>query len=244
MMNIVIPMAGEGSRFKKEGYELPKPLIDVKGKPMIWWAIKSVEFERNARLILICRTEHEEKYKISSIVKGLGFKYDFEFIFIDKLTEGAACTVLKARKFIDNIDPLVLINSDQYIDWNPNHFLSIIEKTNSDGGILTFHNKHPKWSYAEVNDEGYITYVKEKEPISTYATVGLYHFAKGSDFVAGADSMIHKDARVNGEFYVCPVYNEIIMPMNKKILNYPIPSQSMYGLGTPEDLKEFINANV
>jgi dTDP-glucose pyrophosphorylase len=241
-INICIPMAGEGSRFKNAGYIDPKPFIPIFDKPMIQWVIKNLSVtNRESNFIFICRNQHELEYdfskKIKNIFKNIEATYDI--ITIDKLTEGAACTVLKARNLIDNNEELLIANSDQYMDWNSNDFIKIITNTESDGAILTFHCSNPKWSYAKVDENGWIIQVKEKEVISNYATVGIYYFKHGKDFVCGADEMIQKDIRFNNEFYVCPVYNELIYPMGYKVLNYPIPTQCMNGLGTPEDLEKF-----
>lgn len=247
-VTIVIPCAGEGKRFSEVGYTLPKPLIPIQYKgvkyPMIDLVMSNLgsPSQLNVKFVFIVKQSHCDKYHIDTKIKEtLGKWYAIEPIVIpiECTTEGAACTVLKARKFIDNEDAIVIANSDQYIDWYAPLFWDTVQDTDSDGAMVTFHSTHPKWSFAALNEEGYVTRVAEKDPISTYATVGIYYFKKGSDFVWAADEMIHKDKRVNGEFYVCPVFNELIVPKNKKILAYPIPTCSMHGLGTPEDLKRF-----
>ena len=156
---------------------------------------------------------------------------------IEGVTEGAACTVLLAKKFIDNDNPLLLANSDQFIDWNSHDFFYTTENSATDGTILTFKSTHPKWSFAKLDHHGFVTEVAEKKPISDMATVGIYYWNKGSNFVKYAEQMINKNIRVNNEFYVCPVYNEAILD-NKKIRVHNI--SQMYGLGTPEDLNVFL----
>lgn len=239
MINIVIPMAGEGSRFVNAGYKTPKPFIDVLGKPMIVRVMENLMLP-DSRFILIVRKEHM-KAEIE-LVEEIKRNYNAIFIPIDSLTEGTACTVLFARKYIDNKDPLLVANSDQIIDVEIASFINDCEKRNLDGSILTFIDKSQdiKWSYAKINDEGLVSRVKEKEAISDIATVGIYYFSKGEYFVGSAIDMIIYNDRVNGEFYTCPVYNYAIAD-KKRIGVYNIIFSEMHGLGTPDDLNDYLN---
>lgn len=238
MINIVIPMAGEGSRFSKAGYKKPKPFIDVNGIPMIERVIKNLQLS-NCRFILIAREDHINKEK--ELVKELEEKYNAKFISISKLTEGTACTVLYARKYINNDQPLLIANSDQIVDINIENFINDCKERSLDGSILTFEDaeRNPKWSFAKIGDSGLVTEVKEKEAISKYATVGIYLFSKGSDFVNATIDMIIENERVNNEFYTCPTYNYAIAE-NKKIGIFNIDYKSMHGIGTPEDLNLYL----
>tara|TARA_R100001198_G_C5039635_1_gene101050 strand:- start:117 stop:521 length:405 start_codon:yes stop_codon:yes gene_type:complete len=130
-----------------------------------------------------------------------------------------------------------MANSDQFVEWDSNEFMYSMVGDNIDGGMLTFRSNHPKWSYAKLNDDGFVTEVQEKNPISDIATVGIYYWAKGSDYVKYAEQMIDNDIRVNNEFYVCPVFNEAIAD-DKKLKIFDI--EKMWGLGTPEDLNYFL----
>lgn len=232
-LNVVIPMAGAGSRFKNAGYTFPKPLIDVLGKPMIQVVVENLNID--AHYIYLVQTEHYHTYNLKPMLELLTPNCDI--ITIDKLTEGAACTVLLAEKFINNDAQLLIANSDQYIVWDSSHFMYTNQQDNIDGNVLTFYNTHPKWSYAKVDADGFIQEIKEKEVISTDATVGVYYWKKGKDYVTYANKMIEKNIRVNKEFYVAPVYNEAIND-GKKIKSYRI--DDMKGLGTPEDLNFFV----
>ena len=156
---------------------------------------------------------------------------------VDGLTEGAACTALMAKEFINNDNPLFFANSDQFVEWDSNEFMYKMQETNVDGGIVTFESTHPKWSFAKTNDDGYVIEVAEKNPISNMATVGFYYWKLGSDFVKYAENMINKEIRVNNEFYVCPVFNEAIND-GKKIITFNV--KKMWGIGIPEDLEYFI----
>ncbi|MDA7641985.1 glycosyltransferase family 2 protein [Candidatus Marinimicrobia bacterium] len=238
-MDIVIPMAGKGSRFVDGGYANPKPFIDVMGKTMIENVLTNLKVE-SARFILIARKEHIEDYP--EVIKEIQDKYNVVFLPIDITTEGAACTVLFAREFIDSNNPLIIANSDQIVDIDVQNFVSDCLGRNLDGSILTFKDpyKSNKWSFAKTDKSGLVTEVKEKEAISDIATVGIYMFKKGKYFVDNALDMIVRNDRVNNEFYVCPVYNYAIRN-NKKIGIYNIPFDTMHGIGTPEDLKKFIN---
>jgi HAD superfamily hydrolase (TIGR01509 family) len=233
--NVVIPMAGEGSRFAKKGYTFPKPLIDVNGKPMIQVVIDNLNMGKNAKFIFICRKEHVEKYNLIHLLKA--YTPNCEVIITDGLTQGAACSILLAKKYIDNDEHLILANSDQFMEWDSNQFMYSMIADEIDGGICTFKNTHPKWSFAKLNDEGFVCQVAEKDPISDNATTGIYYWKKGSDFVKYAEQMIEKDIRVNNEYYTCPTFNEAIED-NKKIKIFPI--QRMWGIGIPEDLEYFL----
>mgnify|MGYP003116102651 FL=1 len=160
-----------------------------------------------------------------------------EIVQVDGITEGAACTTLLAKQFIDNDEPLVMANSDQFVEWDSNEFMYSMTADNVDGGILSFEATHPKWSFAKLNDDGFVSEVAEKKPISNIATVGVYYWKKGSDYVKYAEQMIDKDIRTNNEFYVCPVFNEAIGD-DKKVKVFPI--DKMWGLGTPEDLDRYV----
>ena len=235
-MNVLIPMAGAGKRFEEMGYSFPKPLIDVNGKPMIQVVVDSLNID--AKYIYVVQKEHYEKYNLKHLLNLISS--NCEIVQIDEMTEGAACTTLLAEKYIDNDEPLLIANSDQYLDWNSNEFMYSMIADDIDGGILTFTSTHPKWSFAKLDDSGFVERVAEKDPISNIATVGVYFWTKGSDYIKYCKQMTEKDIRINNEFYVCPVYNQGIED-GKKIKTFHIDRKQMWGLGTPEDLERFIN---
>lgn len=232
-LNVLIPMAGAGSRFQQAGYTFPKPLIDVKGKPMIQTVVENLNVEAN--FIFVVQKEHREKYNLDTLLNLI--TPNCKVVEVNELTEGAACTTLLAKEYINNSYPLLIANSDQFVEWDSNEFMYKMVEQNVDAGILSFKSTHPKWSFAKVNEFGYVTEVAEKKPISDIATVGIYYWAKGSDYVKYAEQMIYKNIRVNNEFYVCPAFNEAIKE-NKKIKTFNI--EKMWGLGTPEDLNYFL----
>jgi len=233
-INIVIPMAGNGSRFAQEGYVLPKPLIDVQGKPMIERVVENLNID--GRYIFIVRDTHLEKYDLEQLLKRIA--PGCIIVPTKGLTEGAACSVLLAAEHIDNDTNLLIANSDQFLEWDASSFL--YESQNVDGCVSTFEQSDPndsKWSYARVDRDGFVTEVAEKRVISTHANTGVYFWSRGSDFVKYANQMIAKDIRTNGEFYIAPIYNEAIIDGKKIKIN---DCKKMWGLGVPTDLLNFL----
>ena len=227
-------MAGAGSRFANAGYTFPKPLIEVRGKPMIQVVVENMNIEAN--YIFLVQKEHFEKYNLKYLLNLIA--PGCKIVQVDGLTEGAACTTLLAKEHIDNDAPLVMANSDQFVEWNSNECMYAFTADSIDGGIVTFEATHPKWSYAKLGEDGFVSEVAEKKPISNLATVGIYYWKHGSDYVKYAEQMIAKNIRTNNEFYVAPVFNEAIGD-NKKIRVKSI--DKMWGIGTPEDLEYFLN---
>lgn len=240
MINVVIPMAGAGSRFSQAGYQKPKPFIDVNGKPMIVHVLENLAYQQ-ARYILIARKEHMDAEAV--LVQQIEQKFNAVFIPIDKLTEGTACTVLYARRYINNERPLLIANSDQIVDIQIADFINDCQRRELDGSILTFidEKRDPKWSFVKLNDRQLATEVQEKKPISEYATVGIYLYRQGRDFVDAAIDMIIERDRVNNEYYTCPTYNYAIKA-EKKIGIYNIDEKQMHGIGTPDDLDVYISS--
>ena len=237
MLEIVVPMAGRGSRFAERGYPLPKPLIPVRGVPMIELVIENLRPSSPHRFTFLCQRDHLEEH-------GLGEKLQHwapgsSVVPLDRVTEGAACTALLARDHIDLANPLMIANCDQYIDVEIDDYLAALGE-GDDGLIMTMRADDPKWSFVGLDAAGRVERVAEKEVISHDATVGVYNFRRAADFVSGAEEMIEKDLRVNNEFYVAPVYN-LLIARGAVVGIYPIGSvgAGMYGLGIPEDLMAF-----
>ena len=239
-IEIVIPMAGQGQRFYQAGYAKPKPLIEIFGQPMIQWVVENLRpRDRQSHFTFVCNQSHLTDYRLRERLNRIA--PGCSIVPVPAITQGAACTVLLARDQISTSRPLLIANSDQWVEASLDAFLADADTRAGDGMIMTFPARDSKWSFAQVDDAGLVTAVAEKNPISENATVGIYYFQRGSDFIDGAESMIRKNIRTNGEFYVCPVYNELI-ERRKRILTYPIPAHSMHGLGTPEDLAQFLNS--
>lgn len=237
MLNIVLPMAGRGSRFANAGYTTPKPLLDLAGQPMIRRVVENIQPSTPHRLIFLCLQEHlDDIVGLEDTLRAL--HTDVEIVPVCTVTEGAACTVLLARALIDTSDPLMIANSDQWVDVSIDDYLAAMN--GRDGLIMTFFANDPKWSYCRMNDDGRVTEVVEKQVVSNEATVGIYNFRKGSDFVSAADEMIAANERVKGEFYVAPVYNYLIRRGARLgVHNIGAEGDGMYGLGVPEDYEAF-----
>lgn len=238
-INIVVPMAGLGSRFKNVGYQNPKPLIEVLGEPMISLVVRNLMPSVPHRFIFICQREHEEKYGLKKYLEKIAPGCDVKLI--SGVTEGAACTVLEASDMVEQNQPLVIANCDQYIKASMDEYIESWVRSTNRGYIMTMRATEDKWSYVRLNQNNLVLDVVEKVVVSDEATVGIYNFEKGSDFMGAARKMVQRNIRVNGEFYVAPVYNMLINDgYEVGIYNIGQCDSTMYGLGTPEDLKEYI----
>lgn len=244
MLNIVLPMAGKGSRFANAGYSLPKPFIDVAGKPMIKVVIDNLRPKIEHRFIFICQNDHIKRYNAKALLES--YTDDPIIIGIDGYTEGQLCTALLAEKFINSDDMLMTANTDQYIDFDINQFLEELQTKKLDGLIMTMTAHDPKWSYAKINTAtGLVEETAEKIVISDQATCGIYSFKNGKDFVKAGKKLIANDFRTNGEFYICPCYNELIKVKKKiGVFNIGKEGNGMYGLGIPSDLKYFLSLDI
>jgi dTDP-glucose pyrophosphorylase len=238
-MNIIIPMAGEGKRFREVGYNMSKPFIDVNGRAMINRVIDNLIPLNPSKFIFICRKEDKAELEELLTERPLGPEY--AIVTTDGTTEGAACTVLLAKEFVNSHESLLIANSDQIVKYSIDNLKSLIKwgSTVIDGIIFTFHASHSRWSFVKVNNIGKITQVAEKKPISNIATCGIYYYSSGRDFIENAEQMIKKEIRTNNEFYLAPVYNEMIQ--NDSVI-IPFFVEEMHGLGTPEDLNIYLKS--
>ncbi len=237
-VQVVIPMAGLGSRFSEAGYAKPKPFIDVKGRTMIERVMDNLRL-RDGRFVLIARQAH---LSVEPEVRAeLESRPDIRFAPIDLVTEGAACTVLTARGHLDPEAPLLIANCDQIVDFDVAAYVQDARARDLDGSILVFKDvaRDPKWSFAKVDGNGLVTEVREKVAISDIATVGLYYFKRAQDFIDASVDMISRNDRVNNEFYVCPVYNYMIRD-GRRIGVFYVEPDAMHGIGTPADLDAYL----
>ena len=231
-LNVLIPMGGLGTRFTAAGYKTTKPLIEVNGVPMVKKVIDNLNVDAN--FIFVVHRDHYEQYNLQSYLSLMAPGCQ---IIVEDVRKGAAPGTLLAKELINNDKHLLIANSDQFVEWDSCDFMYDMLASHVDGGILTFKANETKWSYAKVGADGYVEAVAEKKVISEDATVGIYYWKHGSDYVRYAEQMIEKDIRVNGEFYVCPVFNEAIAD-GKRVKIFPV--QKMWGLGTPEDLEYYL----
>ena len=220
-MNILLLMAGAGSRFAGSDYDLPKPLIEIDGRPMYEHAIESLGL--NGNVVVVSRFRINDSRCL--------------VINVDKVLDGPALSALMAKKYINNNEELIIMNSDQMIDWSPSD-LDLARPF--DGGLLLFRATGNRWSFAKVVGNRVVE-VAEKDPISQDALVGIHYWKRGKDFVKYAEKMISKNDRVNNEFYIAPVYNYAI---SDGLSIVPIYVNKMYDLGTPEALDTYLRGRV
>lgn len=240
-MNILIPMAGRGSRFAVEAdknpeYKKPKPIINIAGHTMVEWALSSLPIREDDNLIFLVLKDHVEQASIDEELRKI-FGNKIKIVIVDQVTEGAACTALLAKDFINNDQPLLITDSDHFTDGRT-LFKDIESHEKIDGMIPVFYANNPKWSFAKTNSEGYVTETAEKIQISRNANIGAYYFKKGRDFVWATEEMIDENDRTNGEFYVAPVYNYLIRRGKMITLSRP---RFVHGLGTPKDVEKFLD---
>ena len=220
---------------------MPKPLIPVHGFPMIQLVIANLAPQTAHRFHFLIQREHAEKHQLDEKLRR--WAPGCTVTFVEEVTQGAACTVLLARASIDNQDALMIANCDQYVDISIDDYLASMGA--APGLIMTMWADDPKWSFARLDAGGRVTEVVEKVVVSNEATVGIYNFRCGADFVRAADAMIESGLRVNGEFYVAPTYNQLILEgMHPSIYNIGRVGEGMYGLGIPTDLAAFLASPV
>lgn len=241
MVNVLCLAGGRGKRFRDAGFTFSKPLIEVfdngEIKPMIQMVVENIAIK--GRYIFLVLKEDCDKFSLKYILRLICKDNPCEIIEIEEfVTDGPAQAVISlAKNYINNDEEIVVINSDQWVDWVPDHFLKFLREKRAEGGIATFHSCHSRWSFAKVEEtSGIITEVAEKQPISNVATCGIYYFSKGSLFIKAIEDMIAANDRTKGEFYICPCFNYLIKD-GGKVYNYPVAQ--MVGCGTPEDLNYF-----
>ena len=235
MIHIVVPMGGEGRQFAERGYTFPKPLVEVAGQPLIEIVVKNLTPSCPHQFVFVCRQEHVQNFALADVLKLVA--PGCRIVTMAKPTAGALCSVLLGMEYLQHEDELLIANADQWVDTPIDGFLATARVSDWDGAIMTFPNTHPRWSYARTEGE-LVVAVAEKQPISRNATAGLYYFRRGVDFVRGAERMLFKKASFSGEFYVAPVFNELILA-GKRVGIFPIEASQMHGLGTPEEVERF-----
>lgn len=224
-------MAGAGSRFVEKGYTVPKPLIDFNGKAMIEHVVDNLNID--AKYTFIVQQEHIDKFDVDKLLRRI--VPNCLIVPLKGQSDGAARSLLSAKSIINNIDPLLIVNSDNLIEWSSIGTMKNFE--GKDGGIILIEASGPKWSYASLDTNGYVTEIAEKIEISTHATTGHYYWGRGHNFVECAEEMIARNIRYKNEFYVAPVYN-IAIERGLKI--YTQHAEEFWSVGTPEDLNYYL----
>ena len=228
-------MAGLGCRFLNNGYSVPKPIINVLGKPMVQQAVEKLGIKGS--LIFCILKEHDDKYHIEDILVSL--YPECKVVVIDSITEGPVCSCLSAKEHLNNDIPLIIANCDQYMIWNPKLFLDFIESTKPDGCVVTYRSRKTNNSYARIGENDLVDLIREKVVISKYSLNGIHYWRKGRFFVDSAEEMIRCNDRTKNEFYVAPTYNYMI-GKNKKVSIFNLDENQHHAIGTPEDLNIFL----
>lgn len=236
MINVLIPIAGEGKSFQEAGYVFPKSLVEIKNRPMIEWVVSNLTLSAPHRFIFIIRSEDAAKFNLDSTLRIIA--PGCEIIYVDQPTKGAAASALLALDLINNDEQLVIANGDQYIFADCQAIIDEYQERRLAGGIVTFNAAHPRWSYALLDENNLVCQTAEKRCISRNAIVGIYYFEKGSDFVTAAMEMIRNDENVNGQYYISLAYNQMVLK-NKRIGTKNIEREAFISFGTPRDLVDF-----
>jgi NDP-sugar pyrophosphorylase family protein len=235
VIHIIVPMGGEGRAFAERGYTFPKPLVEIAGQPLIEIVVRNLTPSEPHQFVFVCRQEHVERFALGDVLRLVA--PGCHIVTMGKPTAGALCSVLLGMEYLQHDDELLIANADQHIEVPIDRFLRAARSNGNDGMIMTFPNTHPRWSYVRTEGDAVVA-VAEKQPISRNATAGLYYFRRGTDFVRAAERMLFKNASRGGEFYVAPVYNELVLA-GQHIGIFPIETAQMHGLGTPEEVERY-----
>lgn len=238
-INLIIPAAGLGSRFQMSGVRTPKPLIEIQGIPMIAWVVANFELEPDDKIFIISQRKDKLPEKLDKFLSK--FMERIQFVEINELTNGAATTLEFALNRITSANPVLSVNSDQYISGDLSSYLASVRAGECAGQILLMSAHGNKWSYVERDSFGKIVKVVEKIQVSDEATVGIYGWRDSQTVLESIKAMKNAEFRVNGEFYVAPSYN--YLRTNDNLIsssNIGIINSDVHGLGTPEDLEIFL----
>ena len=236
-MTFIVPMAGRGSRFVKEGYKLPKFMIEVKGKTLFEYSMDSLPIDIADKIVFICLKEHE-KFNVSEFIRNKVDHHNIKIISIDEVTRGQAETVYLSRNFVKDDEDILIYNIDTYFKSNMLKEILLDNDKKKDGilGAFIDETEDDKWSFAQLDDSENIKKTTEKDKISNFALTGVYHFTVASDFFNIAKNWIENNKTVREEFYIAPMYNDLIA--EGKIFKLDIVDEFI-PLGTPAEVKEF-----
>lgn len=236
--NILIPMAGLGSRFSNEGFKNIKPLIPLNGKTFIEWSIDSVDFKSvKTQFIFVILEKHSNV--LYSHLKNI--KPDCIITSVPELTRGAVETALAAQEYINNDDPLIITNSDQIFEWNKEKYVEYLHESNTDADVVVVNANTNKFSYIKLDENNFGLKLTEKEVISDNALVGIHYWKKGKYFVDSGKKLIERDIRAKNEFYVSLSYN-LLIENNLKITCYKLSENEKYlSIGTPEQVYDYLD---
>ena len=238
---IVIPMAGHGKRFKNTGITKPKFMIEVESKTLFEWSLDSLPIEISRKIIFVCLEKHEKEFSVGKFIKNtMNQKYpkiNYELVYLEKTTRGQVETVLHAKQLIYSESSLIIYNIDtHFISTRLKSKILTLKNQNIDGILGCFTSNNENLSFVELNEEGFVKRVKEKEKISNLASTGLYVFSNGKQFIETAETMIKNDILIKDEFFVSEIYNILLKSGNKFEIDI---AEEFIPFGTPEDIKKF-----
>lgn len=233
MINFVIPMAGAGSRFTKAGYTIPKYLIEVGGKTLLEYSLQSLPLDLAKRVYFVALADHVVQFNLHENIQRILGDIAFTIVSVPGITRGQAETVLACGEAINNDEELAIFNIDTHYISSSQRELLLDVNRKYDGVIGACLVDGDKWSFAALNEEGFVERTSEKVRISDYALTGFYHFSRGRDFVSVARSAVESDDRTANEFYVAPLYNRLIKQGRRYVLDHV---DTFLPLGTPEDI--------
>ena len=237
-MNIVVTMAGSSEEFYKDGSSYTKFLVEIGNKTMVEHVVESLNslLNKGNNVIFLIRKEDDEKYHLGNVIRLL--VPEVRIVIVGDNVSGAAITSLFAIEHIIKEDPLILINGDQIIDIEHQDIARNFTLSGMDAGVVVFESFHPRWSFVKCSDNGLVIEAAEKKQISSLATAGLYYYKRAEEYIKCTKNMILKDNNVNGKFYICPVFNEMILD-GKKIITYKIDSDKYHSLMSPKKVKQY-----
>lgn len=236
-MNILVPMAGDSQRFEEAGYSYPKNLVEIDGLSLIEHILQQLTpLALRGRIVCLIREEEDRRFHTGDVVRLIC--PTATVLTVAGLESGAACTALLAIEHLVRDEPLLVFNGDQIVSRDLRSIVEEFERRDLDGGTIVFNAVHPRWSYVRLDDDGLVVEAAEKRPISTHATAGAYWYRRAGEFVDAIMDMIRKDARVDGRFFICPAYNEMIL-RQKRIGVVEIDRAEYHSLATPQGVREY-----
>lgn len=233
-MKILMPIVS--SDIGQENSQYIRSLYEIQKKTILQYVYESLSQITDAQFIVIVRKEDARNCHLDDMIKLM--IPGCEVIVSDGATKGSACSCLLAIDLIEEDEPLIIAGGNQLMLENPQKVVADFQANNYDGGVVVFDDIHPRWSFVKLDAEGMVIEAAEKRPISRNATTGFYYFKYGRYFVQSAQKMIQKGASVNGQYYVCPCYNEMVLA-HKRIGAYRISKMEYFNFGQPKGMDDY-----
>jgi CTP:molybdopterin cytidylyltransferase MocA len=237
-MDVLVLMAGDSQRFEEAGYGYPKNLVEIDGLALVERVVACLAplTEAGARLVFVVRRSEADAFHTDEVLRLL--VPEAMVVTVPNLESGAACAALLAIEQVDPEQPLLVFNGDQIVAADLNAVVADFGARDLDGGVVVFRAVHPRWSYVRTGPDGLVVEAAEKRPISTLATAGTYYFRRGADFFEAAMAMVRKDAHVQGRFFVCPAFNELVL-RQRRVGVHEIDRADYFSLATPQGVSAY-----